>query len=215
MRLLTRRIGLWLLLLAWCCCTAAGVGVMVAYETTPASTLNADHHWPAESKLVRDSERPTLLMFVHPRCPCSRASLAELAILASECHSDVSLYTIFVLPVGFQEGWEQTGLWSSAQQIAGATVLPDCEGAEADRFHATASGETFLYAPDGRLLFHGGITAARGHEGSSSGRTALTTLINEGIAKQNHSLVFGCPLSNRSCLQVQTSLHASDSHRAQ
>ncbi len=188
---------------------------MVAYETTPAPTLHVDIRWPATSKLVRGSQRPTLLMFVHPRCPCSRASLAELAILASECPGAVSLYTIFVLPAGCQEGWEKTGLWKSAQQIPDAIVLTDCEGMEADRFHATTSGETFLYAPDGRLLFHGGITAARGHEGESSGRAALTTVIHEGIAQQNQSLVFGCPLSNRSCPQVRSSLHARHSRRAQ
>jgi len=214
-RFLTVRMGVGLLLVTWCCCAVVGVGAMVAYETTPAPTRSAGNRWPTASQLVRDPQRPTLVMFVHPRCPCSRASLAELAVLASECAGRVRVCTIFVLPAGCPEGWEETGLWTAAQQIAGAAVLSDCEGIEADRFRATASGQTFLYDSAGRLLFQGGITAARGHEGASSGRAALTALIQQGFAERNHTLVFGCPLSSRSCLPVQSSNHASDSRRLQ
>ena len=188
---------------------------MVAYETTPAPTLDAENSWPTTSELVRDPQLPTLIMFVHPHCPCSRSSLSELAILASQCANRVSLRIIFVVPAGFPEGWQEAGLWKSAHQIPGAAVLSDHEGIEADRFRALTSGETFLYAADGQLLFHGGVTASRGHEGESSGRTALTALINQGVAQQNQSCVYGCPLSSRSCPQVQTSNHVSDPPRAQ
>ena len=204
-----------LLILAWCCCAAIGVGAMVAYETTATPTREAERYWPATSEFVRDPQLPTLMMFIHPRCPCSRASLAELTNLASQCAGRVSLRTIFVQPVGCPEGWENTGLWRMAEQIPGATVVIDRDGIEADRFRATASGETFLYAADGRLLFHGGMTASRGHEGQSVGQAALAALINRQTACQSESRVYGCPLSNRSCPPVLESIHGSDQPHAQ
>jgi hypothetical protein len=212
MTYLRTRIGFWLLLLVWCCCVAIGLGAMTAYETTPAPTLSPERRWPDASGLVRDPERPTLVMFVHPRCPCSRASLSELAILASQCPGRVSLRTIFVQPVGGGEGWEETALWAAAKQIPGVTASTDRGGIQADRFRARTSGETFLYAADGRLLFHGGITSARGHEGANAGRAALIALIHRGVAEQDQSPVFGCSLSNPCCPPIPASDDASHSH---
>ena len=34
--------------------------------------------WPPSSQIPLDQTSPTLLLFLHPRCPCSRSSLAEL-----------------------------------------------------------------------------------------------------------------------------------------
>ena len=57
-------------------------------------------------------------------------------------------------------------------------VVNDVEGVEARRFGAQTSGTTSLYSPDGRLLFSGGITSSRGHEGDNAGEDALTQAIS-------------------------------------
>jgi hypothetical protein len=51
-----------------------------------------------------------------------------------------------------------------------------------------------LYAPTGKLLFSGGITASRGHEGDNVGRSAIVSFILNGHAPVNHTPVFGCSL---------------------
>jgi hypothetical protein len=172
---------------------------MAAYEMTPASTATAQGRWPAASHLTRDWERPTLVTFVHPRCPCSRASLAELERLTSDCRERFSHTIVFVRPAGFAPGWERTGLWNTAKRLEGASLVCDPQGREAARFGATASGETFLYARDGQLLFHGGVTPARGHDGDNAGRAVLTALIQSGRADRAQSAVYGCALTNRCC----------------
>jgi hypothetical protein len=194
---LLNRFGLWLLVLAWGGAVIAGLGTMVAYETTAAPTRDAGREWPAGAQLDRDAWRPTLVVFVHPHCPCSRASLAELAVLASECADRLSLLVVFVQPAESPTGSEGSGLWRAARDIRGAVVVVDEEGGQADLFRATTSGEAFLYAADGRLLFHGGLTASRGHEGANAGRSAIASLVQRGRAEHDETPVFGCALQDR------------------
>jgi hypothetical protein len=46
-----------------------------------------------------------------------------------------------------------------------------------------------------QLIFHGGITAARGHAGMNAGRAALEQFALSGIGGRASTPVFGCPLS--------------------
>ena len=213
------RLAVWLLILAWGGLAGLGVMAMVDYETTPATTMAAPPTWPSTTRLARDSSRPTLIMFVHPHCPCSRASLAELAVVASDCAGKAAVQIVFVEPENSATensatensatGWNETGLAKAAREIPGAAVLADCDGSEADLFRATTSGETRLYASDGRLLFQGGITPGRGHEGDSAGRAALTALIQRGEAERRESAVYGCCLQNR-CSTAGASTYVSN-----
>jgi hypothetical protein len=70
----------------------------------------------------------------------------------------------------------------------------DEDGVLAKQFGASTSGHVLLYHADGRLLFSGGITNARGHAGSSAGLEAILSLLNRGTAEQADAPVFGCPL---------------------
>ena len=183
---------------AWFAALAVGIGAMFEYEMTPTESAAVPARWPADSRLVRDGRRPTLLMFVHPQCPCSRASLSELAILASDCGPRATIQILFVRPPGFEPDWERTDLYVRAERIEGARVLCDIGGVEAARFGAKSSGQIFLFGSDGQLMFDGGITPSRGHEGDSPGRSALTDLILRGSADCSHSPVFGCSLLDQS-----------------
>ncbi|HLB76837.1 MAG TPA: hypothetical protein VJO72_07370, partial [Candidatus Dormibacteraeota bacterium] len=46
----------------------------------------------------------------------------------------------------------------------------------------------------GRLLFQGGITATRGHEGDSFGQERIASLLTTGAADRADAPVFGCAL---------------------
>ena len=187
-----------LFLAAWCGCVATGLAVMFHYELAPALVMPARDEWPTSSRLRRDAVRPTLLMFVHPRCPCSRASLAELDRLATSCGDRVAVQIIFVRPAETADGWERTSLWRTAEGIPGAAVFSDPGGKEAAQLNAATSGETLLYSPSGRLLFQGGLTVSRGHEGASPGFAALSALIDTGKSQRAASAVYGCGLASRS-----------------
>jgi len=61
-------------------------------------------------------------------------------------------------------------------------------------FRIETSGDLVLYDADGRLLFHGGITSARGHSGDNLGRSAIQALLWKEPAQTASTSSFGCPL---------------------
>ncbi len=183
----------------WFGSAATGLWVLWAYENQPGASAHALAQWPADSGLVHDTDRPTLVMLVHPQCVCSRASLTELAEILARARTRPRTYVLFLKPRGFADGWEQTDTWRAAAALPDVTVVRDDEGATAERFGAVTSGQTFVYDARGGLVFSGGITGSRGHTGDNAGRAAVFALLDRRggsrTAPTRHATsVFGCSL---------------------
>jgi hypothetical protein len=172
---------------------------MTRFSNSPGSSGPPPVIWPAASKIPFDASRPTLVMFAHPRCPCTRASLGELDVLLAQVPMQPSVHVVFLKPANIETNWEKTDLWSKASSISGVTVHTDDAGVEARRFHSETSGQTLLYDPSGKLRFQGGITSARGHAGDNPGRSALQELLREGHSNEVKTRVFGCSLFESQC----------------
>ncbi len=191
----TRSRPIWVLLgLFWFGAVVTGLSLLARYDNGAGVPARAPQAWPRETQVVLDETRPTLVMLAHPRCVCTRASLAELAELMARATHRPKAYVVFIKPRGVDDSWEHTDLWRSAAAIPGVTVLRDDHGVESQRFGAATSGQTLLYAPDGHLLFSGGTTGARGHIGDNNGRAAFLSLLNDKTSDRASSPVFGCPL---------------------
>lgn len=185
----------------WLFVVGIGLSVLWSYENTPGVAAKPPLRWPIDSQIQRAPDGATLIMLAHPHCPCTRASIGELASLMAHSQGRLTAYVLFLKPAGFSEDWEKTDLWKSAASIPGVKAIADDEGTEARRFHAETSGQTILYDAEGRLLFSGGITGSRGHSGDNAGRSAIVSLVNAGAAESDETFVFGCPLfdSNSEC----------------
>ena len=120
--------------------------------------------------------------------------MAKVAIHMAESQKRVSANIVFTIPNGVPTGWEEGDLWNSATSLPGLRVIRDQGGGEARLFEVAGSGHVLLYSPSGKLLFSGGITASRGHEGENLGRFAIVSFILKGRAPVNHTPVFGCSL---------------------
>ncbi len=179
---------------AWVLLIGVGLGLLWAYENAPGPVVAPPSRWPAESHIQLAPDRPTLLMLAHPHCPCTRASIGELAKLMTHAQDRVTTYVLFLKPAGSTEDWEKTDLWQSAASIPGVNVVVDDGGAEAQHFRAVTSGQTVLYDAEGSLLFSGGITSSRGHFGDNAGRSAIVSLLNTREAERSQTFAFGCPL---------------------
>ena len=188
----TFRLGI--LAAVWLGVVGTGMVLMAAYKGTPGAAAPSPVRWPADSTLERDQARPTLVVFLHPRCPCSRASLGELEILMTQLHGRVEAQVAFIQPAGTPDDWVESDLWTKAAHLPGVTVSRDRGGVEAARFHVRTSGEALLYAAGGELLYEGGITIARGHAGDNPGRSAIAALVNGEAANASRGPVFGCPM---------------------
>lgn len=133
-------------------------------------------------------------MVLHPECPCSHASLDELQVLDARAPGGFLALVLFEQPAGSTDDVTSRGLWRDASRIPGVVTKLDLGGVEGRAFGAHVSGQTFLYAVDGRLLYSGGLTQARGHEGDNDGLAALTGLLRGGPSAST-APVFGCPLA--------------------
>ena len=187
-----------LLGIAWTAAIAFGLRILFAYESKPGTIGAVPTEWPLASQIERLTDRPTLIMLAHARCPCARASVAELAQLMPRVQGKVYAYVLFLMPEPTGADWENTDLRRSAAAIPGVKVLSDTDGVEARRFGAETSGHTLLFAPEGRLLFSGGITESRGHAGDNTGERAIEALVNNQSPTRTITFVFGCALANHS-----------------
>lgn len=132
-------------------------------------------------------------MFLHPECPCTRASLHELERVLS--HSPVQVAPVLVVATMLEgRAWEDTPAAALARRIPRASIAFDPQGNEMQRFGALTSGHVVLYDTQGRLRFSGGITGSRGHEGENTGADTLRRLLTAKDATTGASPVYGCSL---------------------
>jgi len=193
-RLSQTRIVLILGCLLWSIGVGAGLSVLWHFEMTPGKGGEAPAMWPTQSQLTRHPQLPTLVMLVHPRCSCSRASLQELARLLTRLPGRLSAAVLFYIPEAGGVAWEKTDLWHTAAALPGVQAVWDINGTEARLFQASTSGYTVLYDASGRLLFQGGITPLRGHSGDNAGSNAIATLLVQQRPDRDHTFAFGCDL---------------------
>jgi hypothetical protein len=179
---------------AWAAVAVLGFWSLALYETRPGREAEPPPDWPDRCRLRRDSDRPTLLMFLHPHCPCSRASLEELGVLLHANSDGLLAFVVFCKPDGVPDGWERTALWQQAAGMKGIDVSWDTQDEERRRFGAQTSGQVFLFDRRGCLSYSGGITPARGQTGANPGRSAVEAVLRGQPPPSRSGPVFGCPL---------------------
>lgn len=167
----------------WCVLLGFGVREMFAHATAPGNAGATPQRWPDSSTLARGADY-TVIVFVHPECPCTRATLRELHDLVDDLRELPTLHIVFV--------GEAAGAWELAGVVRGATRSTD-DGSEATRFGAQTSGYVVVYDRDGALQFAGGITGSRGHVGDNIGRRSVHDILAGSGAEHTHP-VFGCAL---------------------
>ena len=188
------RVGLAVVLALWITILVGGITATARWEGQPGDSFEAPSTWPSDTTVSLTPGSWTLILFAHPRCPCTRASLHELERIVSRSETPLSAQVLFCVPDGAPPRWEDSGLWSLAQAIPGLRVSADAGGLEARRFGARTSGDVLLYDPVRQLRFHGGITLLRGHQGTSRGFTDVLALLRGSQESCCASPVFGCGL---------------------
>jgi hypothetical protein len=178
----------------WLCAVFAGTTAMMKYKTAASAQVDPPARWPQASSIVRTPGHAMLVLAAHPHCPCTRATLTELDRLLVRAEGRLEATVLFVKPAGAPAGWEKTDLWDRVATMPRAKPLLDVGGAEAHRFRALTSGLVVVYDESGKLLFSGGITAARGHEGDSAGRAYILAALGGAHLEHPTAPVFGCAL---------------------
>lgn len=185
-----------LLCFIWLLTISVGIAMVLRYENASGAVGPVTPHWPSVKQVSLDPARDTLVMFVHPKCPCTRATLGELNRIMAQCDGRIVAQVFFLQPKGFSDDWVHSGLWGTAAAIPGVTVHTDPQGLIGQKFGAETSGYVLLYNPAGQLLFSGGITGSRGHAGDNAGEDAIDALVSGQNSGLTHTTVYGCSLLN-------------------
>ncbi|MBI3541784.1 MAG: RedB protein, partial [Deltaproteobacteria bacterium] len=116
----------------------AGLKTLGDYANTPGPSVRAPASWPSRAALAPDRDgKPTLVLFLHPKCPCSAASVGELdELLARIGGARATVHAVFVQPKGWSDAEVRGRLWKQVGAIPGVQRTIDPEGREARRFGA-------------------------------------------------------------------------------
>ncbi len=168
------------------------IGVTSVYEKTPGAMGSVPMRYPAE-----DGEKPVirLLVFLHPQCPCSLATVAELQHIVAGVHESVEMTTWVFLPENAPPDWLDTQVVARAKWLKEMNVKLDHEAQVARKFGVATSGHVLVYDGEGDLRFSGGITITRGHEGDNHAARTVHALVGEGASGPAVIMpVYGCGL---------------------
>jgi hypothetical protein len=184
----------------WLGVCIVGYFLAMRYEFKPGPIGRPRVEWPAESVIVRPARKTTLLTFIHPRCVCTGATVAEL-IRVIRKNPDTALIAVVFVPANHESDQE----WSDGSyirtiraDIATSQVFLDSNGAEARRFGVSTSGTILVFDQGGREVFRGGITGRRGGEGDNPGIRRLQQVLSEPAHDEpgEQTPVFGCSIES-------------------
>ena len=179
------------LIVAWATAIMTGSLFLGHFTASPGQASAVPVAWPEESTL----EPAEIVLFVHPNCPCSQATMRQLERVLARVPRLPKLLVVAYQPSSQSPEWYQTDLVRALEKLAGRPASVDVGGREARRFGATTSGHLLAFDSVGQLCFSGGITAGRGHEGDNPGQLALLDLIaGEALPGPHRYPVYGCPL---------------------
>jgi hypothetical protein len=173
--------------------------VMIAFERREAapSQLGVTSAQGASALPFLSPGHESLVMFAHPQCPCTGASLSQLDHLMLYA-GKAKVWVVFLKPKSEPVAWVHSNLWQAASKLKGVRVLEDLDGKLCQSAGAYTSGLVVLYSSNGAELFRGGLTASRGHEGESAGLNVLKQYFETGKLSAKSTPVFGCSLITKS-----------------
>ncbi len=191
------------LLIYWVLLILGGVFYLIRYTQTPGPSAELRSiDWPVGTYLKSpNGVSGRFIAFLHPRCACSAATLTEVERLLVRFKNKVTATVVFIRPNQASDEWVKGRLWERAMKIANLETVID-DGTASALFKPRTSGQTYLFDREGKLVFEGGITPSRGHEGDSPGREFILNWLSgedRRLANDNvkHAHVFGCILQSR------------------
>lgn len=178
---------------SWGAALCVAFCLLAVYGQRAGHPVNPPHFVPTGVLLAPGGY--TLVLVIHPKCPCSQASLYELERLAARCGEGLSIRIFVFQPRSADPQWSQAVVASCRARFPAAKVLADPDGQLAERLGCVTSGAVVLYAADGSVQFRGGITSARGHAGDNLGSDSIAAIVAGRPRLKDTTPVYGCPVT--------------------
>ncbi|RNC82798.1 MAG: hypothetical protein ED559_13820 [Phycisphaera sp.] len=191
-----------LLSIGWGAAVALLLLILIKYNQIPGAIAKP----PAilDDSFPLDDSRYTLFIAVHPKCPCTSASLYELERLIARSHDSLVVHAYVYRPSGQPSGWIDLEPLASLAMLDSVSWEWDVDGKAAQKLGSLTSGSVVLYGPDGQPLYWGGITSARGHAGDNAGSDSILQVLRHGTVRPSTGPVYGCELIGSAKLRITT-----------
>ena len=181
----------------WIAGTIFGVVLLWDYSATQGMVARPDRSWPDSPGLLRPEDKPCVVMFAHPRCPCTRASLEELDRLMRDCRAVATV--VFWQPEFGAAEWRDSDLVRVVRQSPRLHVHLDNGGDVTKTFGVMTSGTCLVFDSAGSLRFNGGLTPGRGHRGTTAAHARIAAILKADRATARSTSgesfpVFGCSI---------------------
>jgi len=162
-------------------------------EGNPGATPAA---WPsAEPRLAPDGLE--IMLFVHPRCPCTVRSIDAAASLRHMLEArgvQCGVRTVIRTPAVAgedDEAWRDSPTVGRLARLGPHRRQFDPGGSIADRWGAITSGHVAIFDASGRRLLDGGLNPARAHAEDPAVLRAIADRLTAGLPVAARP-VFGC-----------------------
>jgi hypothetical protein len=177
------------LIVGWAGLLAAGFGILMRYESAAApagSTGEINATFNGRKGL-------SIVVGLHPHCPCSKATVAELNKILGRAPNRAEFVVYAFKPKDEPDNWIESSTIETLKKLGGRIEV-DEDGAKARELGLKTSGQVQLFSASGELLYNGGITAGRGHQGDNAGAKTMVDLLQKGGSDRKSAPVFGCPI---------------------
>src|SRR4051794_27195181 len=107
----------------WLAATVTTLVLIARYKATPGELGSAPDAWPGASAIQPTPGLANVVLFAHPQCPCTKASMTELARLADELGPTAAIHVVLVRPADAEVGFEEGTLADRARAIRAHVVV--------------------------------------------------------------------------------------------
>lgn len=185
--------------MACACAIVAGSWCLTDYSNRPGLKGNiaadfklewVDAEWSLEQDF--DDKKRSLIFFYHPHCPCTRATVRCLERLFTRFVDQPNFVAVAYCPGTKDDSWIESSLTAILRNVGQSQIVIDRDGRYCECFGVHTSGHAVVYDDAGKLIFSGGVTPGRGHEGHSQAASDLVDKINGLPGEVSHWPVYGC-----------------------
>lgn len=179
--------GVWLVLIL------AGTQVLTSYSNYRVDRpQSATYDHLSLARYVKKA-RYSLILFLHPRCSCSRATLHELSKVLRKSTNSPRVTIVMYCPNGKPDAWIEGPNDRLARKLDPHEFVIDA-GQLFQQNGIVDSGHVLCFDRSGTIRFSGGVTGSRSHEGSNQASAALRRILNGEGESCIEFPVFGCSI---------------------
>src|SRR5437868_14665541 len=99
------------LLFTWGLLVISGFIALLKYGNTAGGRGQTPSQWPPDTRLSQSNDKPTLLVFIHPQCSCSSATIGELERIMTDIAGKARVQAVFYRPKDKGKDWLESVTW--------------------------------------------------------------------------------------------------------